>query len=221
MTRPQAKRRTPSNKDFSVFSKPSFSSYRSDSVYCTVALFIIIIIGIQPLGRFWAETRAQSVNWYSSGTLHHGQVLRGSLPLLSPAFRRSHSRHQVCLMGREIRYLFYLCSWNQKYGRCSYLICCFCFGLSYSPATAMTYFFRLQSASYLHFAIHCTFNLTNCDTCVLQCIWVGPKMKEEKELILYPNKNGTVADLLEEARKQVELSENGSGKLRYISTLER
>lgn len=46
-------------------------------------------------------------------------------------------------------------------------------------------------------------------------------MKEEKELILYPNKNGTVADLLEEARKQVELSENGSGKLRYISTLER
>ena len=95
MTRPQAKRRTPSNKDFSVFSKPSFSSYRSDSVYCTVALFIIIIIGIQPLGRFWAETRAQSVNWYSSGTLHHGQVLRGSLPLLSPAFRRSHFRHQV------------------------------------------------------------------------------------------------------------------------------
>ena len=56
---------------------------------------------------------------------------------------------------------------------------------------------------------------------MLQCIWVGPKMKEEKELILYPNKNGTVADLLEEARKQVELSENGSGKLRYISTLER
>lgn len=46
-------------------------------------------------------------------------------------------------------------------------------------------------------------------------------MKEEKELILYPNKNGTVADLLEEARKQVELSENGSGKLRYISALER
>jgi len=49
-----------------------------------------------------------------------------------------------------------------------------------------------------------------------KCIWVGPKMKEEKELILYPNKNGTVADLLEEARKQVELSENGSGKLRIF-----
>ena len=47
------------------------------------------------LGPVWAETRAQSVDWYSSGTLHPGQVLRGSLPLLSPAFRRSHYRHQV------------------------------------------------------------------------------------------------------------------------------
>ena len=43
----------------------------------------------------WAETRAQSGDWYSSGTLHPGQVLRGSLPLLSPAFRRSHFRLQV------------------------------------------------------------------------------------------------------------------------------
>ena len=41
--------------------------------------FIIIA-----LGPVWAETRAQSVDWYSSGTLHPGQVLRGSLPLLSP-----------------------------------------------------------------------------------------------------------------------------------------
>lgn len=60
-----------------------------------------------------------------------------------------------------------------------------------------------------------------CNKYVLQCVWVGPKLKEEKELILYPNKNGTVADLLEEARKQVELSENGSGKLRYSSALNR
>ena len=29
------------------------------------------------LGPVWAETRAQSVDWYSSGTLHPGQVLRG------------------------------------------------------------------------------------------------------------------------------------------------
>jgi hypothetical protein len=31
-----------------------------------------------------AGTRAQSGDWYGSGTLHSGQVLRGSLPLLSP-----------------------------------------------------------------------------------------------------------------------------------------
>ncbi|XP_015122798.1 ubiquitin carboxyl-terminal hydrolase 7 isoform X2 [Diachasma alloeum] len=49
-----------------------------------------------------------------------------------------------------------------------------------------------------------------------KCIWVGPSLKEEKEIILYPNKNGTVATLLEEAKKQVEFSENGSGKLRLL-----
>jgi len=38
------------------------------------------------LGPVWAETRAQSGGWYGSGTLHPGQVLRGSLPLLSHAF---------------------------------------------------------------------------------------------------------------------------------------
>ena len=36
------------------------------------------------LGPVWAETRAQSGDWYGSGTLHLGQVLRGRLPLLSP-----------------------------------------------------------------------------------------------------------------------------------------
>jgi len=39
------------------------------------------------LGPVWAETRVQSGDWYGSGTLHPGQVLRGSLPLLSPAFQ--------------------------------------------------------------------------------------------------------------------------------------
>jgi len=38
------------------------------------------------LGPVWAETRTQSGDWYGPGTLHPGQVLRGSLPLLSPAF---------------------------------------------------------------------------------------------------------------------------------------
>jgi len=42
-----------------------------------------------------AGTRAQSCDWYGSGTLHPGQVLGGSLPLLSPAFRRSHFSRQV------------------------------------------------------------------------------------------------------------------------------
>jgi len=36
------------------------------------------------LGPVWAETRVQSGDWYGSGALHPGQVLRGSLPLLSP-----------------------------------------------------------------------------------------------------------------------------------------
>jgi len=36
------------------------------------------------LGPVWAETRFQSGDWYGPGTLHPGQVLRGSLPLLSP-----------------------------------------------------------------------------------------------------------------------------------------
>ncbi|KAF4524831.1 hypothetical protein B566_EDAN014313 [Ephemera danica] len=49
-----------------------------------------------------------------------------------------------------------------------------------------------------------------------KCVWVSPNVKEEKELTLFPNKRGTVADLLEEARKQVELSENGTGRLRLF-----
>jgi len=52
----------------------------------------------------WAEIRAQSGDWYGSGKLHPGQVLRGSsLPLLSPAFldvptfatRCPHVRHDA------------------------------------------------------------------------------------------------------------------------------
>lgn len=38
--------------------------------------------------------------------------------------------------------------------------------------------------------------------------------KEEKELTLYPAKTATVAELLEEARKHMTLSDSGSGKLR-------
>ena len=42
-----------------------------------------------------ARTRAQSCDRYGSGTLHPGQVLGDSLPLLSPAFRHSHFHRQV------------------------------------------------------------------------------------------------------------------------------
>lgn len=52
-----------------------------------------------------------------------------------------------------------------------------------------------------------------------KCMWVNSKIKEEKELVLYPSKNGTVADLLEEAKKQVELAENGSGRLRLLEII--
>ena len=42
-----------------------------------------------------AGTRAQSCDRCGSGTLNPGQVFGGSLPLLSPAFRRSHFCLQV------------------------------------------------------------------------------------------------------------------------------
>ena len=48
--------------------------------------YFFIIIGIQPLGRFGQRPELKSSDWYSSGTLHPGQVLKGRLPLLSPAF---------------------------------------------------------------------------------------------------------------------------------------
>jgi len=56
--------------------------------YCPGLLFFLLLFyyWYSALGPVWAETRAQSNDWYCSGTLHPGQVLRGSLPLLSPAF---------------------------------------------------------------------------------------------------------------------------------------
>ena len=55
--------------------------FESTQLHCP--FFIIIIIGIRPV---WAQTRTQSGDWYSSGTLHPGQVLRGRLPFLPPVF---------------------------------------------------------------------------------------------------------------------------------------
>jgi len=61
-------------------------------------------ISIQPSRPGLAGTRAQSCDRYGSGTLHPGQLLGGSLPLFSPAFRRSHFSRQVppSTMTREI-----------------------------------------------------------------------------------------------------------------------
>ena len=61
-------------------------------------------ISIQPWRPGLAGTRALSCDRYGSATLHPGQILGGSLPLLSPAFTRSHFSHQVppSTMTREI-----------------------------------------------------------------------------------------------------------------------
>ena len=58
-------------------------------------------ISIQPWRPGLAGTRAQSYYRYGSGTLHPGQVLGGSLSLLSPAFRRSHFSSERWNCGRE------------------------------------------------------------------------------------------------------------------------
>ncbi|XP_050084011.1 ubiquitin carboxyl-terminal hydrolase 7 isoform X1 [Anopheles aquasalis] len=47
-----------------------------------------------------------------------------------------------------------------------------------------------------------------------RCLYLMPNLKEEKELILYPNKSGTVRDLLDEARKVIEFSEASTKQLR-------
>ncbi|XP_066265443.1 ubiquitin carboxyl-terminal hydrolase 7-like isoform X1 [Branchiostoma lanceolatum] len=53
-----------------------------------------------------------------------------------------------------------------------------------------------------------------------KCIFVNSKLKEDREMVLYPSKNGTVADLLEEAGKQLQLPQDGgSGKLRLLEVI--
>ena len=72
-----------------------FFSYQDDARSNAHQTTTHPFISIQPLEAGLAGTRAQSCDRYGSGTLHPGQVLGGSLPLLSPAFRRSHFRRQV------------------------------------------------------------------------------------------------------------------------------
>ena len=52
-----------------------------------------------------------------------------------------------------------------------------------------------------------------------KCVWVANQFKEERELTLFPNKDGTVSDLLNEARDQVDLQADGTGKLRLLEII--
>jgi len=71
-------------------------------------------ISIQPWSPGLAGTRAQSRDWYGCGTLHPRQVLGGSLPLFSPAFRRSHFSCHVREISSE--------RWNSGRQRCPVVI---------------------------------------------------------------------------------------------------
>jgi transposase len=59
-----------------------------------MASLLLLLLVFSPWAGL-AETTAQSGDRYGSGTLRSRQALRDSLPLLSPAFRRSHSRRQM------------------------------------------------------------------------------------------------------------------------------
>lgn len=52
-----------------------------------------------------------------------------------------------------------------------------------------------------------------------KCVWVANRFKDERELVLFPNKDGTVSDLLNEAREQVDLQPDGTGKLRLLEII--
>ncbi|XP_055857807.1 ubiquitin carboxyl-terminal hydrolase 7-like [Episyrphus balteatus] len=49
-----------------------------------------------------------------------------------------------------------------------------------------------------------------------KCQWLSSNLKEERELILYPNKSGTIKNLLEEAAKQIQFSDESTRKLRLV-----
>jgi hypothetical protein len=60
-----------------------------------ICLLFLFIISIQPLGLFWQEPEPSQATSMALACCISRQVLRGSLPLLSPAFRRSHFRRQI------------------------------------------------------------------------------------------------------------------------------
>jgi ubiquitin carboxyl-terminal hydrolase 7 len=50
----------------------------------------------------------------------------------------------------------------------------------------------------------------------MKCMYLSVEQKIETEVTLYPNKNGTVGDLLAEAKLHCKLAPNGSGVMRLI-----
>ena len=55
-----------------------------------------------------------------------------------------------------------------------------------------------------------------------KCSWMAaPPKGEERELVLYPNRNATVAELFEEAKASgnLDFEEGGSGKLRMVEII--
>ena len=48
---------------------------------------------------------------------------------------------------------------------------------------------------------------------LVKVLWVDEKMKTD-EIRVYPDKAGTVKTILDEVKKQVQLSPEGSGRLR-------
>ena len=90
---------------------------RSESLYrlrysgpvrtsCTEFLSIHTFISIQPWRPGLAGNTAQSCDRYGSGTLHSGQVLGGSLPLLSPFYRyrtRNTETTLTCHLGPQVK----------------------------------------------------------------------------------------------------------------------
>jgi len=81
----------------------SWTHIKKIPYYILLCIYYYYYYFCSALEPVWAGTRAQSGDRYDSGTLHPGQVLRGSLPLLSPEFRRYHFRRQVspCPQRRE------------------------------------------------------------------------------------------------------------------------
>ena len=82
-------------KNLPVWRRPStFCDYFVRRIFFIHSFIHSFIHQYSALEAGSAGTRAQSCDRHGSGTLHPGQVLGGSLPLRSPAFRRTHFRRQ-------------------------------------------------------------------------------------------------------------------------------